>query len=162
MVGRFVDIRGIVYHHCVKLSFLIFLNSIIHVVKIMIVSNRASNITNDMQMYLLRRIPVRGDSQHNTIYVDMHRKKAHGFGKDVKLMFLARMLSTRLLRPDMLLFLLELSLLKHDILIFRYHRHLFHIYICLLSTSTPKERSLSVLRRLPQFTVEKTVLEFLK
>ena len=118
MASRFVDIRGIVYHHCVKLSFLIFLNSIIHVVKIMIVSNRASNITNDMQMYLLRRIPVRGDSQHNTIYVDMHRKKAHGFGKDVKLIVLARMLSTRLLRSDMLLFLLELSLLKHDMLIF--------------------------------------------
>jgi hypothetical protein len=41
------------------------------------------------------------------------------------------------------------------------HRHSFHIYICLLSTSIHKERSLSVSRRLPQFTVEKYVLEFL-
>ena len=41
------------------------------------------------------------------------------------------------------------------------HRHSFHIYICLLSTSIHKEGSLSVSRRLPQFTVEKNVLEFL-
>jgi hypothetical protein len=41
------------------------------------------------------------------------------------------------------------------------HRHSFHIYICLLSTSIHKERSLSVSRRLPQLTVEKNVLEFL-
>jgi hypothetical protein len=41
------------------------------------------------------------------------------------------------------------------------HRHSFHIYICLLSTSIHKERSLSVSHRLPQFTVEKNVLEFL-
>ena len=41
------------------------------------------------------------------------------------------------------------------------HRHSFHICICLLSTSIHKERSLSVLHRLPQFTVEKNVLEFL-
>jgi hypothetical protein len=37
----------------------------------------------------------------------------------------------------------------------------FHIYICLLSTSIHKERTLSVSRRLPQFTVEKNVLESL-
>ena len=36
-----------------------------------------------------------------------------------------------------------------------------YIYICLLSTSIHKERSLSVSRRLPQFTIEKNVLEFL-
>jgi hypothetical protein len=41
------------------------------------------------------------------------------------------------------------------------HRHSFHIYICLLSTSIHKERSISVSRRLPQFTVEKKVFEFL-
>jgi hypothetical protein len=41
------------------------------------------------------------------------------------------------------------------------HGHSFHIYICLLSTSIHKERSLSVSRQLPQFTVEKNVLEFL-
>ena len=39
------------------------------------------------------------------------------------------------------------------------HRHSFHIYICLLSTSIHKERSISVSRRLPQFTVEKKVFE---
>ena len=37
----------------------------------------------------------------------------------------------------------------------------YTVYICLLSTSIHKERSLSVSRRLPQFTVEKNVLEFL-
>jgi hypothetical protein len=36
-----------------------------------------------------------------------------------------------------------------------------YIYVCLLSTSIHKERSLSVSRQLPQFTVEKNVLEFL-
>jgi hypothetical protein len=41
------------------------------------------------------------------------------------------------------------------------HRHSFHACICLLSTFIHKERSLSVSRRLPQFTVEKNVLEFL-
>ena len=37
----------------------------------------------------------------------------------------------------------------------------YTVYICLLSTSIHKERSLSVSRRLPQFTVEKNVSEFL-
>ena len=41
------------------------------------------------------------------------------------------------------------------------HRYSFHIYVCLLSTSIHIERSLSVSRQLPQFTVEKNVLEFL-
>ena len=49
--------------------------------------------------------------------------------------------------------------LCHEICII--HRNSFHIYICLLSTSIHKAGSLSVSRRLLQFTVEKNVLEFL-
>jgi hypothetical protein len=136
MVGRFVDIRGIVYHHCVKLSFLMFLNSIIHVVKIMIVSNRASNITNDMQMYLLRRIPVRGDSQHNTIYVDMYRKKAHGFGKDVKypIVEIRYAVVSVGVKPA------ETRYVNIHFAAVRYHRHLFHIYICLHYPRPPPKK----------------------
>jgi hypothetical protein len=56
-----------------------------------------------------------------------------------------------------------LSFFFSQITIFFWHFAAYQtgLYICLLSTSIHKDRSLSVLPRLRQFTVEKNVLEFL-